>query len=159
MPNMQRLTWTGIAMHSGNLPGYAGKSRLHPPAIRFLATALQRYREGGTVVIGDGKTPVPRFASNPGLLLAPKDFTPEMLRPLGNNEYDWKPERSPTGPISIVISAADKALYVYRNGNPIGRARWKSADRNRWATMSFPCSKEPPDGPARSCRAAKDANG
>ena len=22
MPNMQRLTWTGIAMHSGNLPGY-----------------------------------------------------------------------------------------------------------------------------------------
>ena len=23
MPNMQRLTWSGIAMHSGNLPGYA----------------------------------------------------------------------------------------------------------------------------------------
>src|SRR4029077_17034469 len=22
MPNMRRLTWTGIAMHSGNLPGY-----------------------------------------------------------------------------------------------------------------------------------------
>ena len=22
MPNMQRLTWTGIAMHSGQLPGY-----------------------------------------------------------------------------------------------------------------------------------------
>jgi hypothetical protein len=22
IPNMQRLTWTGIAMHSGNLPGY-----------------------------------------------------------------------------------------------------------------------------------------
>ncbi len=22
MPNMQRLTWTGIAMHSGNLPGH-----------------------------------------------------------------------------------------------------------------------------------------
>src|SRR5438876_10211193 len=22
MPNMQRLTWTGIAMHSGPLPGY-----------------------------------------------------------------------------------------------------------------------------------------
>src|SRR3954469_18852349 len=23
MPNMQRLTWSGIAMHSGQLPGYA----------------------------------------------------------------------------------------------------------------------------------------
>ena len=35
---------------------------------------------------------------------------------------DWRPERSPSGPITIVISSADKALYVYRNGNPIGRA-------------------------------------
>jgi hypothetical protein len=78
--------------------------------------------KGGTVVIGDGKTPVPRLAANPGLLLAPKDLTPEMLRPLANNEYDWKPERSPNGPITIVVSAADKALYVYRNGEPIGRA-------------------------------------
>jgi len=22
MPNMQRLTWRGIALHAGNLPGY-----------------------------------------------------------------------------------------------------------------------------------------
>jgi hypothetical protein len=26
------------------------------------------------------------------------------------------------GPITIVVSSADDALYVYRNGNPIGRA-------------------------------------
>jgi hypothetical protein len=55
-------------------------------------------------------------------MLAPKDLTPAMLRPLAANEYDWRPERSPSGPITIVISSADKALYVYRNGNPIGRA-------------------------------------
>ena len=35
---------------------------------------------------------------------------------------DWKPERSPSGPITMVVSAADKAIYVYRNGNVIGRA-------------------------------------
>ncbi|PYK13716.1 MAG: L,D-transpeptidase, partial [Verrucomicrobia bacterium] len=78
--------------------------------------------KGGTVVVGDGKTPVPHLASNPGLMLAPKDFAPEMLRPLANDEYDWNPERSSSGPITIVVSAADRALYVYRNGNPIGRA-------------------------------------
>ena len=72
--------------------------------------------------MGDGKTPVPHLASNPGLLLAPKDFTPDMLRPLAQNDYDWKPERSSSGPITIVVSAADRAAYVYRNGNPIGRA-------------------------------------
>jgi hypothetical protein len=40
-----------------------------------------------------------------------------------DDEYDWNPERSPTGPITVLISGADRALYVYRNGNPIGRAR------------------------------------
>src|ERR1700761_2392966 len=45
-----------------------------------------------------------------------------MLRPLAANQYDWRPERSPSGPITIVVSSADKALYVYCNGNPIGRA-------------------------------------
>jgi hypothetical protein len=55
-------------------------------------------------------------------MLAPKDFTPEMVRQLARNEYDWRPERSPGGPITIVVSSADHAIYVYRNGNPIGRA-------------------------------------
>src|SRR5438046_9618390 len=77
---------------------------------------------GGTVVIGDSKTPTPYLASNPGLMLAPKDFSPEMLRPIARNDYDWRPERSPQGPITIVLSSADHAMYVYRNGNPIGRA-------------------------------------
>jgi hypothetical protein len=114
MPNMQRLTWTGIAMHSGNLPGYPashGCIRLPYDFSQLLFTATSK---GGTVVVGDGKTPVPH--------LAPKDFTPEMLRPLARNDYGWKPERSSSGPITIVVSAADRAAYVYRNGNPIGRA-------------------------------------
>src|SRR3954451_6337395 len=122
MPNMQRLTWTGIAMHSGNLPGYPashGCIRLPFDFSQLLFTATSR---GGTVVVGDGKVPVPHLASSPGLILAPKDFTPEMLRPLAKNDYDWHPDRSPSGPITMVVSAADKAIYVYRNGNPIGRA-------------------------------------
>src|SRR4029434_6693348 len=83
----------------------------------FAATS-----KGGTVVVGDGKIPTPHLASSPGLLLGPKDFTPEMLRPLANSAYDWNPERSSRGPITIVVRAADRALYVYRNGNPIGCA-------------------------------------
>jgi hypothetical protein len=122
MPNMQRLTWSGIAMHSGQLPGYAashGCVRLPYDFSQFLFGITNR---GGTVIIGDGKTPVPRLASNPGLLLAPTDFSPGMVRPLAKGDYDWHPERSPEGPITIVLSSADKAMYVYRNGDPIGRA-------------------------------------
>jgi hypothetical protein len=122
MPNMQRLTWTGIAMHSGNLPGYPASHGCIRLPYDFSQLLFSATSKGGTVVVGDGKTPVPYLASNPGLMLAPKDFTPEMLRPLANNHYDWNPERSSSGPITIVVSAADRALYVYRNGNPIGRA-------------------------------------
>jgi hypothetical protein len=122
MPNMQRLTWTGIAMHSGNLPGYPASHGCIRMPFDFSQLLFSETSKGGTVVVGDGKTPVPHLASNPGLMLAPKDFTREMLRPLANNDYDWNPERSSSGPITIVVSAADRALYIYRNGNPIGRA-------------------------------------
>ncbi len=122
MPNMQRLTWTGIAMHSGQLPGYAASHGCVRLPFDFSQLLFSTTSTGGTVVIGDGKTPVPHLAANPGLLLAPKDVSAEMLRPLAQNEYDWNPERSPSGPISMVVSSADKAIYVYRNGNPIGRA-------------------------------------
>src|SRR5437867_523609 len=106
MPNMQRLTWTGIAMHSGNLPGYPASHGCIRLPYDFSQLLFSETSKGGTVVVGDGKTPVPHLASNPGLMLAPKDFTPEMLRPLADNDYDWKPERSSSGPITIVGSAA-----------------------------------------------------
>lgn len=122
MPNMQRLTWTGIAMHSGQLPGYAASHGCVRLPYDFSQLLFATTARGGTVVIGDGKTPTPHLASTPGLLLAPKDFSPEMLRTLARNDYDWHPERSPEGPITIVLSSADHAMYVYRNGNPIGRA-------------------------------------
>src|ERR1043165_1292633 len=83
MPYMQRLTWTGIAMHSGQLPGYAASHGCVRLPYDFSQLLFNETSSGGTVIIGDGKTPVPRLASNPGLLLAPKDFSPGMLRPLG----------------------------------------------------------------------------
>jgi L,D-transpeptidase catalytic domain len=122
MPNMQRLTWTGIAMHSGNLPGYPASHGCIRLPFDFSQLLFRATSNGGTVVVGDGKTPVPHLASSPGLMLVPKDFTPAMLRPLARNDYDWHPERSGSGPITMVVSAADEAVYVYRNGKPIGRA-------------------------------------
>lgn len=122
MPNMQRLTWTGIAMHSGQLPGYPASHGCVRMPYDFSVLLFKLTEKGGTVVIGDNKTPQPYFASNPGILLAPKDLTPDMVAPMSAGAYDWRPERSPEGPITILVSSADQAMYVYRNGNPIGRA-------------------------------------
>lgn len=121
MPNMQRLTWSGIAMHSGNLPGYPASHGCIRMPYDFSTLLFGITGNGGTVVIGDTNVQ-PRFAANPGVLLAPKDFTPEMLKPLGRGEYQWNPERSTSGPVTMLVSAADRAVYVYRNGEPIGRA-------------------------------------
>src|SRR3954452_18169418 len=71
MPNMQRLTWTGIAMHSGNLPGYPASHGCIRLPFDFSQLLFKETAKGGTVVVGDGKTPTPYFASNPGLMLAP----------------------------------------------------------------------------------------
>src|SRR5205814_6624636 len=58
MPNMQRLTWTGIAMHSGQLPGYAASHGCVRLPYDFSQLLFATTSSGGTVVIGDGKTPV-----------------------------------------------------------------------------------------------------
>src|ERR1700745_3729882 len=92
MPNMQRLTWTGIAMHSGQLPGYPASHGCIRLPYDFSALLFEGTSQGGTVVMGDGKTRQPHLASTPGLVLAPKDLKPAMLRPLAANEYDWRPD-------------------------------------------------------------------
>ena len=122
MPNMQRLTWSGIAMHSGNLPGYPASHGCIRMPYDFSTLLFGITGNGVTVVIGDNTKAQPHFAANPGLILAPKDFTPEMLKPLANGEYQWNPERSTKGPVTMLVSAADRKLYVYRNGEIIGRA-------------------------------------
>ncbi len=129
MPNMQRLTWSGIAMHSGNLPGYPASHGCVRMPYDFSTLLFSITGNGGTVVIGDNKTQQPHFASNPGLLLAPKDFTPEMLKTLAKGEYQWQPERSTGGPITLMVSSADRTVYVYRNGEPIGRAAIETKGR------------------------------
>jgi len=137
MPNMQRLTWSGIAMHSGQLPGYAASHGCIRLPYDFSQLLFAATANGGTVVVGNGKTPTPHLASNPGLLLAPADFTPQMLRPLAQNDYDWNPERSTDGPMTMVVSSADHAIYVYRNGKPIGRAALEVTGRGRLGSHVF----------------------
>ena len=109
-------------MHSGNLPGYPASHGCIRMPYDFSTLLFGITGSGGTVVIGDDIKAQPHFAANPGVLLAPKDFTPEMLKPLASGEFQWTPERSTSGPVTMLVSAADRTIYVYRNGEPIGRA-------------------------------------
>jgi hypothetical protein len=35
-------------------------------------------------------------------------------------KFEWEPERAPEGPLSLLLTTADRKLYVYRNGTEIG---------------------------------------
>lgn len=131
MPHMQRLTWSGIAMHSGQLPGYAASHGCVRMPYDFSKLLFALTAKGGTVVIGDDKTPQPHLAANPGIMLAPKNFTPDMLRPLARSEYQWHPEGSSKGPVTVLISGADRELYVQQNGEPIGRCAIEIGGRGK----------------------------
>jgi len=125
MPYMERLTWGGVALHAGGLPGYPeSHGCIHLPS-EFAQRLFEISPNGMTVVIGTEATEPERVA-HPGYL-APVKFVggqPLEREPLAPTEDDrWQPELSPSGPVSIVVSQGSQRVVVYRNGIEIGRAR------------------------------------
>jgi hypothetical protein len=116
MPYMQRLTWYGVALHAGQLPGYpASHGCVRLPA-GFAKLLYGVTRLGMTVVVTD-RALTPRIAPTPEIVLSSaRAATPST------EAVDWHPERSAEGPVSIVVSAADRQAIVLRNGVVIGSA-------------------------------------
>jgi hypothetical protein len=125
MPYMERLTWGGIALHAGGLPGYPeSHGCVHLPS-EFAKLLFDISPAGMTVVIASDATQ-PESVAHPGYL-APVSFAGgkpvEPLPLAGADDESWQPELSPSGPLSIVLSQASQRIVVYRNGIEIGRAR------------------------------------
>jgi len=114
MPHMQRLTWSGIALHAGHLPGYPASAGCVRMPIDFAANRFSVTGVGTTVIIADNKS-APSHTVRPGMVFSAKTGTP----PGGG--FVWTPEKAPKGPVSIIISAPDRRIYVYRSGVEIGR--------------------------------------
>src|SRR3982750_3188315 len=123
MPYQQRLTWMGVAMHAGNLPGFPASHGCVRLPMEFAKRLFTVTPMGGTVVIAGGnEDPVKRPAAG---VLAPvmAGVTPVPAMPLSpQGQFTWKPDAAPTGPVSIIISTRDQQVVVLRNGVAIGRA-------------------------------------
>jgi len=115
MPYMQRLTWKGVALHAGNLPGYPashGCIRLPKEFARLLYGVT---RIGMTVVIT--RLPVvPQPAGEP----VADDQAP--AGDISNAPFEWHPEQAIRGPVTVVASASDHRAIVMRGGTVIGSA-------------------------------------
>jgi hypothetical protein len=120
MPHMQRLTWTGIALHAGHLPGYPASHGCVRLPVNFAAKLYSVTNSGTSVIITDDKF-APGETVEPGRLLSGKTAAPSTPT-LAKGQFEWHPEDAPSGPVSIVLSTLDQEVYVYRNGVEIGDA-------------------------------------
>lgn len=124
MPYQQRLTWDGVALHAGGLPGYPeSHGCVHLP-FEFSRQLFAITNMGGTVVVA-GRAGSPPAARSAGVL-SPLDDKgqPAVHNPLAPGEqYRWQPELAPRGPLTLVFSRSDQRVVVLRAGVEIGRAR------------------------------------
>ena len=116
MPNMQRLTWKGIALHAGKLPGYPashGCIRLPP---KFSELLFGTTTKGMTVVI----TSIPANPQASGEPMAAPSVPAQAS--FAKAAYQWNPGAFSYDPVSVVVSAADQRAIVLRSGKEIGSA-------------------------------------
>jgi len=125
MPYQERLTWDGVALHAGGLPGYPeSHGCVHLPT-EFARRLFGATSMGMVVVIAkEGVSPSelvhPRVASP----IDPGTGKEVLAAPLGVQEqFRWQPELAPTGVLSLLLSTTDGRLFAYRDGKEIGRAR------------------------------------
>lgn len=118
MPFMQRLTWDGVALHAGNVPAYPASHGCIRLPYAFSEILFGITARGMTVVVTDTAT-APTVVY-PGLFAAAGALpaTPDVPAPA----FLWAPERSPGGPMTIVLSSHDREIVVLRNAVEIGRA-------------------------------------
>jgi hypothetical protein len=131
MPYMQRLTWSGIAIHAGKLPGYPASMGCVRMPYDFAKALFAETSTGITVVVSDAKS-FPVTVSNPGLF-APIDAKGELASaPQRDGKYfEWQPELATAGPVSILVSGEDRVIRVFRNGDQIGWSTFTLHDPNR----------------------------
>ncbi len=124
MPFQQRLTWDGVALHAGGLPGYPeSHGCVHLP-YQFARLLFGETHMGVTVIIA-GRAGASMLAPAAGVIAVQGEAGAAMPHvPLAENEpFRWTPELSPEGPVTIIVSRSDQRILVLRNGVEIGRSR------------------------------------
>ncbi|MET0745246.1 MAG: L,D-transpeptidase [Microvirga sp.] len=120
MPDMERLTWSGVALHAGGLPGYpSSHGCVHLP--RTFADRLFTITHVGTPVIIAGSARDPAVILHPGLVLAAASEAEidAAVAGLKGRPLPGAGDPSASAALSIVVSSADNAIVVLENGDTI----------------------------------------
>jgi hypothetical protein len=139
MPYMQRLTWDGVALHAGALPGYPASHGCVRLPMEFAKKLFDVTTFGITVIVANDSSTTE--TTHPGVF-EPAPADPAVAgkpEPRLNwyEQYRWQPTRSPEGPLTIVVSGADRRVLVIRNGVEIGRARFELRGKQALGTSAY----------------------
>jgi hypothetical protein len=113
MPFTERLTWSGVALHAGNLPGYPDSHGCVHLPLEFSKLLFSATQLGTPVIIADAAT-APAEVLHPGLLwnrAVEQDI--QSVEPGGGTSAQ---AAAPAGLLSILISGANRELFALQNG-------------------------------------------
>jgi hypothetical protein len=116
MPNMQRLTWRGIALHAGNLPGYPASHGCIRLPTNFSELLFSVTRLGTSVIIADQETSYSSVV-RPDLVLT-KDMARTAQDAVAKNARSGKSSANPDAAkvMSVLVSGADRKAYLIVDG-------------------------------------------
>lgn len=133
MPNMQRLTWGGIALHAGNLPGYPASHGCIRLPMAFSTLLYEVTHPGVVVIIADERTQ-PETVVHPGLLLSSVAETEAraLAAAVGSKPKPDAWHTSVSYPVtSVIVSRVDGKAYVTQSGRMTGAYPARIADRGK----------------------------
>ena len=120
MPFAERLTWSGIFLHGGDLPGYpSSHGCVHLP-LAFAKDLFETTKAHDTTVVITESTSHPTEAGPIEQLLGIVEADAAATKT--SNNVLWDPNKSKDGSVAIVISGLDKRIEILRGGILIGQA-------------------------------------
>ena len=119
MPYMQRLTWDGVAMHAGRLPGHPASHGCIRLPDAFAKRLFQTTRHGDVVVVTASQQ-TPALLANDALI--PAANRPSNGRPAPQTDREGQAPRPALSALSVVLSSHDRRAVVMRDGTRIDEA-------------------------------------
>lgn len=124
MPNMNRITWSGVALHAGNLSGYPASHGCIRLPMKF-SELLFGVTHVGTPVIVAGAASAPFDITHPGLALAGdavQELDATQVNAMKQKSNPWRADVIDYAkPVSIVISSADRRATLFQGGELVAQ--------------------------------------
>ena len=116
MPYAERLTWSGIFLHGGDLPGYpSSHGCVHLP-LAFAKDLFEITQANDTTVVITKSTSQPSETAPIEQLLRTVEANTSGGQP--SNDVVWEPNKSKDGSVAIVVSGLDKRIEVASGWDP-----------------------------------------